>query len=67
MQPNITILNHDISLEEGLLKLNDGVGFLPVEKDGNIIGVLDMENVLELILIRQMRSKKAENPQAAVA
>jgi Zn-dependent protease/CBS domain-containing protein len=66
MQPNPTILNHDISLEEGLLKLNEGAGFLPVQKDGNIIGVLDTENVLELLLVRQMRAKKASNPQTAV-
>jgi Zn-dependent protease/predicted transcriptional regulator len=67
MQPNLTILNYDISLEEGLLKLNEGAGFLPVQKDGNIIGVLDTENVLELLLVRQMRAKKASNPQTVVS
>ncbi len=58
MHTEIAILSPDTLLEEALPILKENMGFLPVQKDEKLVGVIDLENIVKFLVIRQIRMKK---------
>ncbi|KYG82477.1 site-2 protease family protein [Roseivirga echinicomitans] len=59
MEPSTDSISSDTALKELLLNpVLKGGALIPVIEDGDILGVLNMENILEFVAIRESKSNK---------
>jgi Zn-dependent protease/predicted transcriptional regulator len=63
MLSDMEILRPDMPLEEALLLLKDNNTFLPVHKDGHVVGVLDAQNIGRFFAVRKKKKKMALNTE----
>ncbi len=63
MLSNMHVLSPDMPLEDALLLLKDNQTFLPVHKDGHVVGVLDAQNIGRFFAFRKKKRKKALNTE----